>query len=225
MSNIYVGMMKDVCKNYLRKDRATLKEIADNKAKYSADYSAKLNKDAEQLRIQYYNDAKSMIVNIFDDIKQYLTVASFPNVEALTADRLLFEENGINLTVEEVAGFAERYRDNFTMLRIIKSWIENHAVKGEGDLTLNPFSAVRINLPEDYLEVYKTFAESALSMIDTIYNDSVNFNDKTIDSFGDESFGASLFEVIGNGMTLNSYKSKKVPESAKHKFDDVTIRF
>lgn len=226
MSNIYVGMMRDVCRNYLRKDRATLKEIADNKKKYSADYSAKLNKDAEQLRIQYYNDAKSMIVNIFEDIKKYLTIASFPNVEMLTADRLLFDEsNGLKLTVEEVGAFAERYRDNFTMLRIIEAWIENHRVKAENDISINPFSAVKINLPEDYLKIYKQFAESALSLIDTIYSDSVNFNDKMLDSYGDEKFGEALFDVIGNGMALNNYKSKKVPESALHKFDDVTLRY
>lgn len=225
MSNIYTGMMKDVCKNYLRRDRTIIKEIAENGSKYSVDYANKLNKDSETLRIQYYNDAKGMIEKIFDDVKQYLAVASFPNVEQLTADRLLFEENGINLTVEEVAGFTERYKDNFTMLRIIKTWLEKHTENVEGDIKLSPFNSIRINLPEEHLAVYKMFAESALSLIDTIYADSTNFNESMLDAFGDEKFGAGLYEVIGNGMSLKDYRAKNVPESAKHKFDDVTLRY
>ena len=211
--NIYVSQFKDVVKNYRNKDMAILKEEEQNLEKYSTDYGNSLNAKLEQQRMQYSLDAKDMINSIFEQVRGYLAVASFPNVEMLTADRLLFADDcGIEMTATEVGAFVERYRENPTMLRLIKTWIDN---KHSG---MNDFATIShaINLPENELQVYKTFAESALSLIDTLYADSRSVSEALVNAYADEQFSVGLYDVIGDGMSLSNYKNKRLPESVKH---------
>lgn len=220
MTNLYVGMFRDVLKGYLAKAKAVANELKSNNEKFSPEYASKENEKSQAKAIQYYTDAKNSINSIFEDVRSYLAIANFPNVEDLTADRLLFaKDSNINLTAEEVKGFVERYTNNYTMLRVIKDWLHtNH----EG-MTEYTGVAITINMPSDVLAVYKKFADSALSLIDSIYNNADTFNELSLSAYADENFGASLFAVIGNGMGLSDYKSKRVPESAKHCFDNVML--
>ncbi len=174
-----------------------------------------------------------------------LASANFVNVESLTADRLLFDNNSsFDLSAEEVQSFVERYEGNYVMLRLIKDWVAKNNVPTQEN-PVGKYAGIRIVLPADMVQVYKKFADSALSLVDKIYNNGIIMQENVyngivyeakedkqskdgkseypyeIESFGDENFAHDLFAVIGNGMKLSDYKNNRIPETAKHVFDSV----
>lgn len=218
MSNLYVGMYKDIVNNFYKKMNGITKVIKENNEKFSVEYAKEENELENAKAKQSYINAKNAINNVFEEVKGYLAIANFPNVEDLTADRLLFsKDTSIILSADEIGAYAERYKNNYTMLRLIKDWITiNH--DGLNDYTT---LTIMIYMPNDILEVYKKFAESALGLIDSIYTG--NASEASVTAYAEENFGASLYAVIGNGMELHDYKNKRVPESAKHCFDNITL--
>lgn len=224
MANIYVGQFKDVCKMFYNQTKANIAKIEENKATYASGYVQNVNAPIlEQMKTDY-ESAKGNINSIFLTVRGYLANATFLNSESRTADKDWFDLNSpYILTVEDVRAFAERYHNNFTMLRMISDWITRKSQEYEGKV--NPFADIRINMPKDYLMAYKKFAESALSLIDSIYTEGSGFNKSALDWYADEEFGAELFAIIGNGMDLSNYKNNnRIPESVCHRFDDVVLR-
>jgi hypothetical protein len=153
-----------------------------------------------------------------------LARANFPDAKKLTDDTQLFERNSnVELTPQEVQAFVEKYNANFMMLRYIKNWIEKNPKRTVEFAEITK----KIYLPADQLEVYRKFAASALSIIDTIHNATPDtFAGIMIEimAYADENFSAELFSVIGNGENLRGYKTANVPESAKHVFDDIFLQ-
>lgn len=219
MSNIYVAQMKDLVINYHKKARQLQQEMQSNSERFQSAVADEENKKIQEKSLQYYNEAKLTINSIFEQVRNLLAIANFPNVESLAADRLFFEENTpLDLTADEIAVFIAKYNDNPTMLRIIKHWIEkNHAGMTEY-LTVEK----SIYLPADQLAIYKKFAISALSLIDNIYQNP-SIDELMITAFADENSCRELYSTIGNGMKLDNFKTKKIPESAKHCFDNVIL--
>lgn len=220
MANIYVEQFKNIVKDYLTKAKEIQKQIAEYKKQFSVAYAEKAIKKVEEKRKQDYLSAKNSIINIFEELRTNLAIANFPNVEFLTDDRMFFTDNmAIRLTADEVKAYVERYNTNYTMLRLIKDWIEKN--KGE---EMNDFLSIRIVLPTEKLNVYQQFAQSALSLVDTIYNAGVDtINTLPVDSYADEKFGKQLYDIIGNGKELSEYRTKQVPNSIKHSFDNITL--
>ena len=136
------------------------------------------------------------------------------------------------LSAEEVQAYADEYKDNDTVTRIISDWIADKSQVKDGKL-FGKYENVKIVRPVDKLEVYKKFSESALYIIEQIHNDGTLMQRDTltnervqpleIDSYADEDFGKELFDVIGDGKALADEKRKQVPESLLHTFDDVHI--
>ena len=221
MTNFYVEQMRDVINSFYAKEKESQKQIKSAKEKYSPEYLGTIINDLEFNRERDYNTAKMLISDIFTDIREYLSISNFPNVAQLTGDRLLFSENsGIDLTVQEVETFIERYKDNCTMLRVITNWLEKNHSGMNGYTTLQK----KIVMPIDKLETYKKFAESALSLIDTIYNTTdVTGLELMINSYADENFAKELFDKIGDGRTLKETSKFQVPENAKHTFDYIEL--
>lgn len=140
MANIYVEQFKNIVKDYLTKAKATQKQIADYKKQFSVAYAEKAIKKVEEKGKQDYINAKNSIVNIFEELRTNLAIANFPNVESLTDDRILFaNDTAIKLTANEVMAYVEYYNDNYTMLRLIKDWLEQN--KGEG---VNDFQVLEL---------------------------------------------------------------------------------
>lgn len=223
MANIYVGMMRDYLKNYLNKQKEFNEQINHNNERYSTDYANEENVKIREQQKQEYNSTMRKINDVFFTVRGLLANASFVNVESLTADRLLFSgDSGFDLSPEEVKAYVERYKDNYTMLRLIKDWIAKHNVKEEGK-PFGKYDSVNITLPSDMVSVYKQFTEGALSICNKIYQNQITSNNSMeLNCYADENFGAGLFSVIGSGMNLSDYKSKRIPETAQHIFDDIT---
>ena len=246
MSNIYVGSYKDILKGYYKKQKAFNEKIADNNKRFSPEYADKENKAVQEQQGQAYNEAQASINEVFTTVRGLLANANFINVESLTADRMFFaDDSGFDLSAEEVQGFVERYANNFTMLRLIKDWIAKHDTTTK-EHPVGKYASVNIITPIDMVQAYKKFGEGALAVVDKIYGNGIimqdpNYSNGTgyygnaqgktekkeypleIELFGDENFARELFAVVGSGMGLSDYKTKRVPDTAKHAFDDIKL--
>jgi hypothetical protein len=222
MINLYISTFKDVLKNFYNDVTKLNSELENIECNYSGELLQSKLADVNTRKNTAYNNSKKLIDDTFTDVRNLLAIANFPNVTKLTDDKLLFERNtGIELTPQEIGAFIEKYADNYTMLRFIKNWIERNPKR----TTEFAEVAKQIYLPEDKVQVYKKFAISALSILDTIYNATPDtFAGIEVMAYADENFSANLFSVIGNGENLKEYKTADVPESAKHIFDDIYLQ-
>jgi hypothetical protein len=220
MSNIYVSSFKDVLKSYYSEEKKLIAEREAVNTNFAGDLLAQKTDEVKQRIVQAHDNAVKTINSIFEDVRGYLAIASFADVTQLTADAQLFKNDYVDLSANEVKGFVERYSDNTLMLRVIKEWI---VTKHKNDSEyMNVVSD--IHLPQDQLEVYKTFATSALQIVELIYNErGIMLDPLELNSYADEETNAELYAVIGNGMGLSDYRTKRVPDSAKHTFDDVVL--
>ena len=215
MSNLYVGCFKDYLKIFYEKQKKLNAEIERNNRIYGMEYATFENAKIKAKQEQAYLEARQGIASTFEEVKGYLANATSLNGESVTADEKFFKDDSpFVLTTEDIRDRVEMYQNNFTMLRLIRDWITKH---NEDD----QFSGIQINLPSDCLTVYKTFANSALSVCDRIFTNSIS--DTEIEYWGDENFASDMYAVIGNGMSLSDYKNSIVSESVRHTFDDVKL--
>lgn len=213
MSNIFISELKYYLENYFKKQTQLNEEISDNFRKYSPEYAAVENEKLATKQEQLHDETRKKIIDTFREVRELLAKANFPSTGELTSDRLLLE-SGIELSPLELQGLVERYRDNFTMLRLLLQYKNVHNEDGS-------LSGVKINLPRDILQGYKTFAVGALDTVKKIHNGTVT--EPELKCYADENFCKNLFDTIGNGFTLRDLSQKKVPESALHAFDDVQL--
>lgn len=222
--NIYVSQMKDVLKSYYDKQKKYNDKIDENNKRFSEEYAKQENEIVKQQQAEEYAHTQAVINDIYNTARRYLAIASFPDVSHLTADRNIFE-SGIDLSVQQVQAFVDRYTKpyNPTMLSYIKSWINRNDTKEKGQM-FGKYDSVKIITPEEQVKAYKKFGDSALNIANKIYhNGNIMIQPLELDSFADEQFGASLFSVIGDGMTLADYKTAKVPDSAQNVFNDISL--
>lgn len=223
MKNLYVGQFKDVLKMFYEKQNTLIKEIKANYEKFSPEYAEQENAKVREKQAQAYAHALQSINSIFETVKASLANATFLNPESISQSTLvLFDDaNSFNLTEEDIYSQIERHEGNFTMLRFIQNWIDRHNESGNDTLS-GKYDSVKINMPYDILMAYKAFADSALSICDTIYTDDL-LNPAKVEYYADENFGESLYKIIGTGMNLSNYQNMIVPETVKHTFDNINL--
>ena len=222
--NIYVSQMKDILKSYYNKQKKYNEQIEENNRRFSEEYAKKENESVKQQQTQEYEHTQEIINDIYRTAREYLAIASFPNVEQLTADRHIFE-SGMDLSVETVRAFVERYSNpyNPTMLSYIQGWI-NKNNKTDSKQMFGKYDSIKIITPKEQLSVYKKFGEGALRIANSIYNNgNIMIKPLELDSYADERFSANLFNVIGDGMSLSDYKTARVPSTAKNSFDNINL--
>lgn len=218
MSNIYVSQMKRVMEKYLEQQRAGNEQILRNRDYYQPEIAEEKNDAIRAKQMQQYASAQNEIGSIFSNVRRYLANANFPNVGYLTADRLLFE-SGMSLSPAEIEGFVDRYKTNFTMLRIISDYVKRQPES-------LAWNNIEIHLPTEILQVYKWFAEEALKILHKISVNGLILQDPIeIELFDAESLFTvqEKLDVIKDGQGLSDYESADVPESAKHQFDSVLL--
>lgn len=222
MSNIYVTRMKNALSEYYNKELSFSAQIADIFERftdvYAEDEAARVRAQSEEC-CQFY---KNKIVKIFEEVREALAVASFPDPGWLTADRTVFDLNApFVLSPAEVAVYVDKYtkRENYSMLRMISDWIAQKNTSGE----MNPYRDIRIYLPSDHLMIYKKFADSALSQIETIHQNVKSVNPDAVSYYADENFASEWYSIIGNGQGLKAYHDKTVEDAVRHSFDTVTL--
>ena len=220
MPNMYVNQMKRVMEKYLEQQRAGNAQIVRNRDYYMPEIAEEKNNTIRAKQAEQYTAAQNEIENIFSNVRRYLANANFPNVGYLTADRFLFE-SGISLSPAEIEGFVERYKMNFTMLRLLRDYIQRQPQS----LTLNRVLD-EIHLPDEQLQVYKWFCEESLKILHKISVNGLILQDPIeIDLFDSEALSTvqEKLDVIKDGQGLSDYGSADVPESAKHQFDSILL--
>ena len=216
MSNVYLKQYQNILEAYQTKLKALNKQIEENNERFSAEYAEQENRTVRAEKEKTYEEAKDLIRKTFDTTKTLLSYGSFINVEDLTADRLIFE-SGFELTKQDIQAYLERYRDNFTMKRLICDWVKKQPKPEQyGDIVFAT--------PAEQLEVYKQFAEKAMYVANGIYTErKKHFIPLEIETFQDEKMCARELAVIGTGEELAGYKNKRVPETQLHIFDSVQM--
>lgn len=221
MANIYVNKYKETIVNYHKKLKSVNDKMKAELQRYSAEYAEKVSAEYEQQKQQIRNEAVQSVTRQHDSIIDSLAVSSFPNVEQLTADRMIFENLMIDLSVPEVKSFIERYNKNPLMLRIIQNWLK---VRHNADSWKSEYKSAydSIVTPQDKAEAYKVFAVGAINLINQIY-DNPDISTMLIDSYGDENVGADLYRKIGDGMEISLYTNKKVSDSVRDSFSSYHV--
>ena len=215
MANIYIGSFRDLVRTYYDSAIKLQKEAEEAGKRYSEEYRKEALKPYEAKKEAQYNRVLSQIESIYNEVRGYLSVANFPDVNEITKDSELFTGNtGVNLTPNIVMGYAEKYKDNPTMSGIIANWLDSK--HGFDDYT-----EVRrqMSLPKDKVEVYRMFAQGAIDTINKVHDNPKAVSKAFIEAYADESFAPEPFAKVGTGIELGSYKNKIVPSVAKTEFD------
>ncbi len=226
MKNIYTDKLKKVLTTLNNAKIKAENEIKNAKSSYLASVADTKIKEINSRQTILTEQARESVHLLFNDLRQRLSYADFPSSEDLSTDRLFFDGTAdIDLSIEQVKTFIERYRNNFTMLKLIKKWIiKNHPSENGGfdDWTM---LANTVPEPKKQLEEYRKIFKSCLSSIESIANHSVS--DVIINAFcGNEN--AKFWDIIGSGEHLKShsttdYRSTKLPIGAGHLFDDISL--
>ena len=221
MANIYVNKYKSIIQNYHNKLKAVNDQMRSELQRYSADYAEKVLAEYEQKKQQLRDEAVQSVTKQHDSIIDSLAVSSFPNVEQLTADRMLFENQLIDLSVAEVQSFVKRYSKNPLMLRIIQSWLKT---RHNADSWKSEYKSVydSIVTPQNKAEAYKVYAVGAINLINQIY-DNPDISPMLVASYGDENVGAELYKKIGDGSEISLYSNKKASDSMKESFSSYHV--
>ena len=101
------------------------------------------------------------------------------------------------------------------MLRLIQDYIERNGSK---------YTGIQITMPVDILNAYKQFTNGALSIVEKLHDEGNIMRDPIeLENFADVNWSHNLYDLVGSGASLNEYKNKRVPDTARHTFDDVTV--
>lgn len=217
MNNIYVDRYRSILKEHQKKIRQFRSEIESVREKYTEDYQKEMIDSIEKEMAKVSEQNKARIIRLHNDVISQIAKSSFPNVESLTADRILFENNALKLTPPEVAVYIDRYKRNNTMLRIIEEWLVQYH---KADTEMNDYTDCYLSIvsPDKKADAYLTYAKSAIDMINRI-DSTPAVSDAFVDSYGDETVGYKLYRVIGDGLDISDYKNKKVSDSIEESFN------
>ena len=211
MINLIVSQIKDTIKIFYKSALSIRQEMENNKKTFAPDYARELNvKLSEQLRSKAQR-SKDLITEIYSETLKKLSVLSAPNSAELDCnDYWLLSDMNYNANERDFAIIIDRNKEHFTFLRAIKNIAEDKDI------------AVRINLPEDMVKVYREFAQSAITLIEKIaLAPSVLATE--IDSFADPDFGKQLYEVIGEGKELDTVNLGNKSELETNSFSNYKL--
>lgn len=218
--NTYIEKFKKVLKDFDTAAQTYSAQVADNNSRFQPATAETENAKLEQQFSDQHMKAIQEITAIFETVRGRLAVASFPTADQMNDDAKMFSsDTGIVLEPAEVQIFISRNAQNFTVLRLISAYLD----RIDPDQKKYVDQRKSIHSARDVLAVYKQFAESALSLIETIYNAPSEQHGLTVDAYADEDFGRELYDVIGDGSQLQSVILSRAPMEASHLFDDVTL--
>lgn len=218
--NRIIEQNQAIVKGFYKATLAIAAKKEENNDKYSTNVAYEENKKLNAEKESLYNKARERVIANFNEVRELCSIASFPAVENITDDSILFtDKSPIELTTEEIRAYRDKYSNNFTMLRIIKDWLEK-AHTGFNDYT---DIKMTIHLPIEQLREYAENASTALGLLSTINQNAKSVSSAIIDSFCGE-LNKNTMDIIGDGEALQSAKRYNIPEKAKHLMDFIVLR-
>lgn len=218
--NRIIEKNQGIVKGFYRTAVNIANEKAENNRKYKSDIADTENKKLEAEKESLYNKSREQIISNFNEIKELCSIAGFPTAENITSDSIFFSDKSpIELTAEEVKAYRDKYTDNYTMLRIIKNWLE------EKHTGLNDYTDIKhtIHLPLEQLREYAENASTGLGLLATINRNPESISSAVIDTYCGE-LNKCTTDIIGNGDTLYSKNKTSLPEKTKHLYDFIVLQ-
>lgn len=209
MTNIYVNKFKNIATAYYEKVCSLRAKAGYNTATYNQQVAKDYNEKIESEITRKANSAVEEINTVFEEVKKKISVCNFPNEGNLGDDCVI--ESGI-LTAEEINILLKKYYSEYSFIKIRKLVSEYPKIT----------ETMVIQTANDYVSVYRKFAESAVKMIYGIMQNP-KFSEIELNSYGDETFCSNLYSVIGTGNSLIPVTLTDKNEFMSHTFDSVTL--
>lgn len=211
MINKTVSQIKDTIRNFYKTAQDIRKEQEYNKSRYAPDVARELNGELISKLSAGAEKSKNLIAEIYSETLKKLSVLSAPNSAELDcSDYWLLSDMNYNANERDFAIIIDRHKDRFTFLRAVKTIADDKDI------------AVRINLPEDKVLVYREFAQSAITLIEKIAL-APSVTQSEVDSFADPDFGKQLYEVIGEGKELDNVSLSNKSELETNSFSNYKL--
>lgn len=226
MNNCYIRLFKAEIEKFLKVAREISAEKKSNSSRFQPEVAtaenAKLN---QRLENECYK-AKNNINSIYESVRGCLSIASFPPAEV--SDPYLMYFIGTSprtLTEEEMQVLIDEYTRtlNFGMLEVARQYIDDYNSNKNAKERKYLTARDSIHSPKDLLQFYQNFGKGAVGLCDRILEAPEQFGDWQLEAYAEESYTQNAFAVIGNGAGLSTFADRKVPEGAKHLFDDKTV--
>ena len=209
MTNIFVEKFKKIVTDYYTEVCSLRAKAGYNTATYNEQVAEDYNAEIESEITERGNQAISAIDRVFTDVKQRISICNFPHEENLGTDYVI--SSGI-LTAEEINVLLKKYYSEYSFIKIRKLVSEYPKIT----------ETMVIQTANDYIEIYRKFAESAVKMIYSI-SQNPRFSKIELDSYGDEDFASSLYAVIGTANALIPVSVTPENEYMSHSFDSVIL--
>lgn len=209
MTNIYVNKFKNIATAYYEKVCSLRAKAGYNTTTYNEQVAKDYNAEIESEITRKANSAVEEINTVFEEVKKKISVCNFPNARNLGDDCVI--ESGI-LTAEEINILLKKYYSEYSFIKIRKLVSEYPKIT----------ETMVIQTANDYVSVYRKFAESAIKLIYSIMQNP-KFSEIELNSYGDENFASSLYAIINTGNSLIPISVTEDNEYMSHSFDNIVL--
>ena len=211
MINKTISQIKDCIRFFYKTAQGIQQEQEYNKTTFAPDIARELNGELISKLSAGAEKSKNLIAEIYSETLKKLSVLSAPNSAELDcSDYWLLSDMNYNANERDFAIIIDRNKEHFTFLRAVKTIADDKDI------------AVRINLPEDKVLVYREFAQSAITLIEKIAL-APSVTQSEVDSFADPDFGKQLYEVIGEGKELDNVSLSNKSELETNSFSNYKL--
>lgn len=209
MENIFVEKFKKIVTNYYTEVCSLRSKAGYNTATYNEQVAEDYNSKIESEITNRGNQAIAEINTVFEEVKKKISICNFPNAGNLGDDLVI--KSGI-LTAEEINILLKKYYLEYSFIKIRKLVSEYPKIT----------ETMVIQTANDFVEVYRKFAESAVKMVYSI-SQNPRFSEIELNAYGDKNFASSLYAVIGSGQALIPVSITPENEYMSHSFDSVIL--
>ena len=209
MENIFVEKFKKIVTNYYTEVCSLRSKAGYNTATYNEQVAEDYNSKIESEITNRGNQAIAEINTVFEEVKKKISICNFPNAGNLGDDLVI--KSGI-LTAEEINILLKKYYLEYSFIKIRKLVSEYPQIT----------ETMVIQTANDFVEVYRKFAESAVKMVYSI-SQNPRFSEIELNAYGDKNFASSLYAVIGSGQALIPVSITPENEYMSHSFDSVIL--
>ena len=209
MTNIFVEKFKKIVTDYYTEVCSLRAKAGYNTATYNEQVAEDYNAEIESEITERGNQAISAIDRVFTDVKQRISICNFPHEENLGTDYVI--SSGI-LTAEEINVLLKKYYSEYSFIKIRKLVSEYPKIA----------ETMVIQTANDYVEIYRKFAEGAVKMVYSI-SQNPRFSEIELNAYGDSGFANELYSIINTGNALIPVCVTEGNEYMTHSFDSVTL--
>ncbi len=202
----YIGNLKQIIQGFAATARKYAAAVEENDRRYLPDIAQRENDKLEREFMAAFDGASARLDEEQDAVLATIDRwATLDGSEIDSADMQLLT-GAFDLTVQDIEELAERYSENYTMLRALQAYVDKHnRDRTPEELARNPFgtslSDLPIPTPERRREAVGKFHSGALSMLSSIKNTPAGspMLDLGVENFGMKNIlNTQLISILEN---------------------------